>query len=190
MSPLNNAGLFLVQVLFNLYIFILLLRILFQKCRVDFYNPMSQWVLKMTNPVLIPVRRYIPSYAGFDIPAMGLLVLLQCIKFSLISVLQAGLFPNLLGLLILAIADSIAQAVNIFFYAIILLVLISWINPLGGNPFTGILTRLTAPLIEPVRRIVPPLGGMDLTPLLVLIALQLINILITEPLFKLGQGFL
>lgn len=190
MSPLQNAGLYLVQVLFDLYIFVLLLRIILQRFKIDFYNPISQWVLKMTNPPLMPLRRYIPSYAGFDIPAIGFLLVLQLIKFSLLYLLQSGFAPNVAGLIIVAIADSLAQLVNLFFYAILISVVVSWINLNPYNPILAVLARLTEPLMQPVRRIIPPIGGMDITPIPVMIGLKLIDILLIAPLFVIGRGLL
>ncbi len=190
MSPLQNAGLFLVQVLFDFYIFIVLLRIVLQKLRVDVYHPLSQWVLKMTNPPLMPLRRYIPYYAGFDLAAIGFLLVLQAIKWSLLLLLQAGLFPNPTGLILVAIADSLVQLVNLFFYAILLRILLTWVHPVGFNPMIALVARLTDPLLQPVRRWLPAMGGFDITPIPVMIGLKLLIILLIDPLFTMGQGLL
>lgn len=190
MSPLQNAGLFLVHVLFDTYIFILLMRIVLQKSRMDFYNPLSQWVLKMTNPPLLPLRRYIPYYAGFDLAAISFLLVLQFIKFTLIVLLESTLVPNFIGLLIVSCADTLAQLVNLFFYAILFMVLLSWVNPIALSPIAAILRRLTDPLVQPVRRFIPPIGGIDLTPLPVMIGLKLIIILLVDPIFAFGRDLL
>lgn len=190
MAPLQNAGLFLIQVVFDFYIFIVLLRILFQKLKIDFHNPLSQWVWKMTNPLLVRFRSYLPNYAGLDTSAIILLLLVQVIKFNLIVMLQIGQVPNITGVIILAIADSAAHLINIFFYAIILSVLMSWINPMAYNPVMPVLLRLTEPLLQPVRRFIPAVGGIDLTPIPVMIGLKLIQIVFIDPLFLFGKGLL
>ena len=190
MSPFQNAGLFLVQALFNAYIFILLLRIVLQKCRLDFYNPLSQWVFKMTNPLLMPLQRYMPHYGGFDLPAASFLLLLQFVKFTLMVLLESGLIPTLTGLIIVSFADTLMQLINLYFYAMLFLIIVSWVNPLAVNPVAAILSRLTEPLVTPFRRFMPVFGGIDLTPMFVLLGLKLVSILVADPLIVFGNRLL
>lgn len=184
MEPLQNASLFLIQVLFNLFVFVLLLRIVFQKVRVEFSNAIFQSILKITNTPLRPFRKYIPNYAGYDLTAIVFLLLLQVIKFSLLGLLQTSVIPNMAGIFMLAFADSLDQLLNLFFYAILIMVIMSWVNPQAYHPLNIVLQRVTEPLLQPVRRYLPSLGGFDLTPMVVMIGLKLLTILITMPLVQ------
>ncbi|CAM4465261.1 MAG: hypothetical protein LEGION0398_MBIBDBAK_00956 [Legionellaceae bacterium] len=185
MPVLLSAILLLINVIFNTYIFILLLRILFQKCHIDFYNPLYQWVLRMTNPPLNPLRRYMPHYAGFDSSALIFLFLLQCVKFILICLIESGLWPHSLGLIITAFADSVGQFLNLLFYALLFMVVISWVNPL--NPLSGLINRITDPLLKSMKRYIPLIGGMDFTPMIAILGLKLIEMVLVTPLLNFGK---
>lgn len=185
-SILDNALVFLIQTLFNLYIFILVLRMLLQWLGAHFYNPVSQFVIRLTNPVLIPLRKLLPAFRGLDIPALFLLVLLQFIKLALVFLLAKGMMPGVTGLLIAAFGDMLELLVSIFFYAIIIKIILSWVAPFQRNPFADILNLLTEPLLFPARRLIPPIAGFDISAIPVLIILQLMSITISNPLIQFG----
>lgn len=178
----DNAGLFLIQSLFDLYIFIVMLRIVLQWVNADIRNPLFAAVAKLTNPPLNPLRRIIPTLHGIDIAAVVLLLALEVIKISLLFWLQAGMVPHLVGMVVLSFAELLNQLINIFFYAIIALAILSWLNPLAHSPLVEVLYRITEPLMRPVRRYIPPMGGLDISPIPVLIVLKLLAILIVQPL--------
>lgn len=164
----------LVQVAFGFYILAVLLRLLFQLVRADFYNPVSQFLVTLTNPPLRPLRRLIPGLFGIDLASVLLLFVLQSLELYLL--LKIGGSPvNPAGLLILALVELIRLTLNVFFFAIILRVLMSWFMPYGlrGHPLGGLLVNLTEPLLAPARRWLPPISGFDLSPILVLVALQI-----------------
>ena len=188
MNYVSNAGVFLVQTLFGLYILVVMLRLLLQVVRADFYNPLSQFLVKVTNPPLKPLRRFIPGVAGIDMASVVLLLLLK-----IIEVLLLGLFPKyplaeMIGLPILAIAELVALMVNIFLFAIIIQAIISWINPGTYNPVSTLLHQLTNPVLEPFRRVIPPVSGMDLSPLAAIIAIYLLKLLFVQPLLDWGRN--
>lgn len=180
-----NAGAFLIKTVFGLFILAVLLRLLLQWVRADFYNPLAQFIVKLTNPVLRPLRRFIPGYAGVDLASLLLLVLLQVVEYLLIGAVS-GRFLNPAGVVVLSVGELLSLTCYVFIFAIIVQAVISWINPAGYNPVTAILFRLNEPLLGPARRLLPPMGGLDLSPLIVLVVLQLTLMLIVAPLTDFG----
>jgi YggT family protein len=183
-SPINNAGIFLVTTVFDLYIFVLMLRLVLVALRVDYFNPVSQTIIKLTQPIIGPLRRSIPNYKHIELASLLVLLLLEALKFMLIGMIVAGL-PNPLGLFVLAVADSLKSLVNIFFYAIIVQAIMSWISS-GHSPITHVIHTITAPVMRPFQRLIPPLGGMDISPIPAIISLQLVTILLITPLLTEG----
>ncbi len=187
-SPLSDAGIFLVNTVFGLYILIVALRFLLQCVRADFYNPISQFLVTFTNPPLRFLRRFIPGFAGIDWPSLLLMLALQSLELVITGLLGPGQIPALPGLLVLSIATLLKLFIYIFFFAIFIRIIISWVNPGAYNPVTVILHRLTDPLLRPARRLIPPISGLDLSPMVVIVALQLMIILFIKPLTDLGYS--
>jgi YggT family protein len=185
-SYLTNPAVFLIQTLFGLYIVIVVLRFLLQLTRADFYNPISQFVVKATAPPLRPLRRIIPGFGGVDLASLVLAWLLKSVELVLVlTVLGAG--ANLIGSLLWSVPELVDLVLNIFLVAIVIQVVLSWVNPGGYNPAVGLLHRLTEPLLGPARRLLPPVSGLDLSPMLVMIALVLLKMLLIPPL-KVATG--
>ena len=184
---LSNPLVFLVEVLFGLYILIVMLRFLFQLLRVDFYNPLSQAIVKATNPPLRLLRRIIPSIGKVDTSSIVLMLLLQYIAFILIMlIIGKTLFP--VALLYLSAVELLNLAFNVFIFSIIILAILSWISsPYHHNPVAPILDQLTRPVMKPVRRLLPPMGGIDLSPMLAIIALFFFKLLLIPPLQDLAR---
>ncbi len=180
-SYFSNAGLFLVQTLFGLYILAVMLRLLLQMVRASFYNPLSQFLVKVTNPVLVPLRRIVPGVAGFDVASLILLLALQLLELTLVALLQDQNL-NIAGLTVLAIAKLLGLLVNVFFFSILIQVILSWIRPGDYSPVTALIHSLNEPLLGPARRLLPPMGGFDLSPILVMIGLRLLSMLVVAPL--------
>jgi len=183
----GNAGQFLIDTLFSLYILTFMLRFLFQWARADFYNPVSQFLVKVTNPLLVPVRRIIPGLFGLDMAALLIMFLLGFIKLSLIVLIQGGaILPAAFA--VYTVAELIQQAIYIFMFTIFVQVILSWVNPHSYNPVTSLLYSLNQPLLRPAQRLLPDMGGLDLSPMLVLIVLQLLRMLVVAPLFGFAGG--
>ena len=178
---------FLISTLFGLYLIAVALRFLLQYVRADFYNPISQFVIALTNPPLRPLRRLIPGFRGIDWPCLVLLLVLKMIELGLLGLVYAGRFLAPAGLLVLSIAELLNLVTYIFIVAVLVQVVLSWVNPDVYNPVTVILHRLTDPLLRPARRLVPPVGGLDFSPVMVLVALQLFVILVIRPLSDVGR---
>lgn len=186
---LSNAGVFLVNALFGIYIFAVLLRFLFQLVRADFYNPLCQAIVTVTNPPLRPMRRYIPAVRGIDTSSVVLLLSLQMLNTWLVAAM-VGASPALPGLVVVALAELLSKTVWTFIGAIIIQVVLSWVAQGAYNPVIGVVYALTDPILRPARRLLPPVGGLDFSPLVVIIVLQLILMLAVAPIRDIGYGLL
>ncbi len=188
MSYLAQAGLTLVQFVLGLYLLLVLLRLLLQSVRADFYNPISQAIVTLTNPPLRFLRRFIPGLAGIDLSAIVLLVLLQMLELVLIALLLHGGMPKPAALLVLSLAELLRLAIYVYIFLIFIMVIISWINPGAYNPLTVLIHQLTEPLLRPIRRRLPTTAGLDWSPLAALLALYLLLALGVAPLMDLGSS--
>jgi len=168
---------FLISTLFSLYIMAVMLRFLLGLVRADFYNPVSQFLVRITNPLLIPLRKVVPSIGKFDSAAMLLMIVLQLAAITLILLLRGeGISPAVL--VILTFATLVSLLIDVYMFAIIVEVIISWMNPGSYNPVSSLLHSLTSPLLRPIRNLVPPIAGIDLSPLFAIIGLQVLRMLI------------
>jgi YggT family protein len=173
-SYLSNPLEFLVTTLFGLYILAVMLRFLLGLVRADFYNPVSQFLVRITNPLLVPMRKVIPTIGKFDTSALLLMLLLQLISVLIV----VGAAVPFVTLLAFTVGELVMLLLNIFLFAIIVQVILSWVSPGTYTPVNSILYSLTNPVLQPFRRIIPPLSGIDLSPLFALIALQVARMLI------------
>lgn len=173
---------FLVGLVFSLYILLIMLRTLFQLVRADFYNPLSQFIVKVTNPPLRPLRRIFPGFYGVDTAAVILMFALKFIELSLIAVLVSR-SGSYVGLAVLSAAELLNLLVNVFLFAIIIQVILSWINPGVRNPAISLLYSLTEPLLRPVRRLIGTASGFDFSPIIVIAVLIICQKLIIARLF-------
>jgi YggT family protein len=178
---------FLVQTLFGLYTLAVMLRFLLQLVRADFYNPVSQFLVKATNPPLKPLRRIIPGFGGIDLSSLILAWLLKAIEIFLVLTI-AGSSINLIAPFIWAIPELVELLINIYLFGILIQVILSWVNPSSYNPATALLYSLTGPLMRPAQKILPPMGGIDLSPMLVMIGLILLKMLLMPPLHHLTKS--
>jgi len=174
---LTNPLEFLITTLFSLYILAVMLRFLLGMARADFYNPVSQFLVRITNPVLVPMRKVIPSLGKFDTSALLLMLVLQLISLAVIVMLRGAGVP-VLALLLAAIIELLLLAINVFIFSIVIQVILSWINPGTYNPAYSLVHSLAQPVLEPIQRIIPPVSGIDLSPLFALIGLQVLKMLI------------
>jgi YggT family protein len=187
----TEAGVFPIQFVFGLYILAVLLRFLLQLVRADFYNPISQFLVSLTNPPLRPLRRLIPGLWGIDLASILLLFLLTGLQWLLIFLLTAGAVPSMLGLAVYSLADLLKLTFYVFYGALLIRIIVSWISPYTQhNPALNLVMRLTEPMMRPARRLLPATGGIDFSPILVFLALGLMQILILQPLLALGQGLM
>ncbi|WP_423185840.1 YggT family protein [Alishewanella sp. d11] len=167
---------FLIHTVFTLYLMVMLLRFWLQLVRADFYNPFSQFIVKVTNPVVLPLRRVLPSLGKLDTATLLLAYLIATAK---LIVLQFVFMPSvhighsfILGGLLL-----MKETLSLIFWVLLIRAIMSWFSQ-GRNPMEYVFQQLTEPFLAPIRRILPPMGGLDLSVLVALIALKFIEILL------------
>lgn len=184
---LADSAAFVIQTLFGLYILAVMLRFLFQLLRAPFHNPISQFIVTVTNPPLKPLRRVIPGMMGIDMASVLLMLVLQMIEIVLISALY-GTVPGLAGLMLISFGKLLQMAIYIFMFALFARIIIGWVNPHLYNHATVLLASLTDFMMVPARRIIPPVGMLDLSPIVLFLLLGLALRLIVQPLLDIGAG--
>ena len=173
----DNPFIFLIDTLFDIYIAIVLLRFLLQLVGADFFNPISQFIVKATQKPVVFARRIIPGYRGIDLATLMLTVLLIFLKLSVLLML-GGIQPSISGLLIRSLFELISLTFDIFIIAIFIQAILSWVNPDPYNPVVAVLGSLTRPVLRPIRKHLPIMGGLDLSPVAALIGLMFIKRLV------------
>lgn len=172
-----TASAFLIETLFSLYSLVVLLRLILGAVQADPYNPLSQFVIKLTSPLLTPLRRLVPAMGRLDTAAVVLLFALSLVKLALLATV-GGLDLPLGALLSLTILGVLGLVLDLYFFAILIQALLSWINPNPHHPAARLLEQITAPVLRPLRQAIPLIGGIDLSPLAALIAIQFLRILL------------
>lgn len=185
---LVDAGLFLIDTILGLYILIVLLRLLFQSVGADFYNPISQFVVKTSNPILTPLHRIMPTFRGIDFAAILLLIILESLRIS-ITAFSMTYAPQLSGVLVLSVGKLVQLVVYVMVFMLFARAVLSWV---GGSPHfaTSLIFSLTEPLIKRVRRVVPTIGALDFSPIVLFIFLMLVLRLLAQPLLDFGQSLI
>ena len=181
----GNAGSFLIDTIIGLYMLAVMLRFLLQWVRADFYNPISQFLVTVTNPPVIFLRKFIPGLFGIDLASIILLAALAVVKIYLIYAI-AGMTPRISGVLLLSVGEVIQLGIYVFIFSMLIRVVLSWIQPGGYNPVLGLINQLTEPLMAPARRIIPVFGGLDISPMLVFVFLYLTLMLVVQPMLDFG----
>lgn len=175
MSTLNQILIYLLQTLGGLYLMVVLLRLLLQVARADFYNPISQFVVKATNPLLLPLRKVIPGLLGVDFASIVLALLVAMVLGQLVLLIAGLGLINPLHLVAWSAVAVLAGTANLLFWALIVMVIASWVAPGSYNPALLLIRQLLAPVMAPFQRLLPPMGGLDLSPIFVLIALNIVS---------------
>jgi len=183
---LTNASVYLLDTVFGLYLLLIMLRFLLQLARANFYNPLSQFLVKVTNPLLIPLRRVVPGLFGIDMASVLLLFIVQVVALVLTH-LAAGITTHFPGVLVMAVGELISLALNCYLISIIAQIILSWVGPGGNHPIADVLYSLNEPVLRPARRMLPVMGGMDFSPMIVVILIQLTKILVVAPITDLGR---
>ena len=185
-SYMTNPVIFIIDSLFSLYILAIMLRFLLQWCRADFYNPLSQFLVKITHPILKFLRRYIPPVGKIDTSSIVLALGLQMVADYLILMLK-GMGISFGALTVLASSELISMLLDIFIYAVFARAILSWLNPSSFDSIASLLVSLTEPLLDTCRKFIPDFGGVDLSPLAALFLLQLAKMVILPPFQQLAS---
>jgi len=176
MNP-SGALIYLVSTIIDLYIAAIMLRLLLQWVRADFYNPLCQFLVKVTNPVVVPTRRIVPSIGRLDTASIVIMLLLELVQLAIISQLRQAGF-ELQFMLLFAIRKLLLTLLMTYFVLIIARVIVSWIGARSRHPLIPLIYQLTEPVLRPFSRLFPPIGGVDLAPLFALIAVRFLLLLL------------
>lgn len=188
-----DALIFLFRTLADLFLLTFLLRFIMQWVRANHYNPLSQVVFKVTNPLVVPARRVLPSVGGLDAPTLVVLFVLELVvtfvllRLAALSPTAIGVFAasslNVLDVLFYSFLRLISLTLLLYIGATFIYVLLSWFGDRGRNPMGALLGDLVEPVLRPVRRVLPPVGGLDLAPLIVTVVLYAIRMALPLPYF-------
>lgn len=168
---MTQALYFVLKTLTQLYLLLLILRFWLPMLRADFRNPVAQGVLRLTSPLVVPFRRFIPPIGRIDTATV---LVAFVIEYLLILVLlfltgaSAGFFP----IAVTSLMELAILSLNMFFFVVLIKIILSWVAPQNYNPVTAMLTTLAEPVLRPFRRLVPPLGGLDVSPIFAIVLLQ------------------
>ena len=177
-----NASVFLVQTFFGLYLILVLVRFLMQVSRADYYNPICQVVVRLTDPAIKPFNKVLPRILGIDFATLIVALLIQVVAISLVMLLTGNLIfhPTYIGWALVGLASMI---LDIYFFALIAMVIASWIAPYSNHPAMSLIIQLTDPICTPARKLLPPMGGLDFSIILVFVVITLIDtFLVIQPL--------
>lgn len=178
MEVASDVGSFLVRSIFTLFLMVVLLRVMLQVARADFYNPLSQAIVKITNPLLLPLRKIIPGLGGLDVAGIVLAVVVQILCIILLFAMNGFGFPPVANTLAWAGLGIISLILNIYWVAVLIGIIASFIAAGNNHPLLLLLHQFTEPVLAPFRRILPPIGGIDLSPLLFFLLLGVLQILL------------
>jgi YggT family protein len=172
---LSNAIVFVVDTLFDVMCFLFLARLILQASKADFYNPISQGVVRITDPVLVPMRVVIPRYRNIDFAAFVAAFLVKIMAVAIIEGLKTGYMPPIPAVLVYALMDVFRLLLTFYLFGIILVVVLSFLSPGGYHPAVALLIQVTEPVLAPARKLIPPFGGLDLSPILSFMVIELLR---------------
>ena len=172
-----TAIVFVINALTSLYLLVLLLRFWLPWLQADFRNPLAQGILRLTSPLVIPVRRIVPPIGRLDTATLLVAFIIQYIAV-LLMLLVIGQTAGIAPITLTAIVKLVVLSINLFVYAIFIRIILSWIAQGTYNPATAIITTLTEPVLRPFRRLLPPMGGFDISPIFAIILLLAATIIV------------
>jgi YggT family protein len=178
MTTFTEISIYVIQALANIYLLILLLRLLLQLCKANFYNPVSQFVVKATNLPMVPMAKILPAFKNFNMAIFALAILFQMVTIQASVTIYNGTFVPPLSLLIWSLLGMAAMLLNIYFYGLLIVIVLSWVAPQSHHPAISLLWQLMDPVMTPFRKIIPPLGGLDLSPILLFLILNVLRIMV------------
>jgi YggT family protein len=176
MTAFNEIFVYLLQTFLSLYLVAMLLRFLLQLVRADFYNPISQFLVKITNPLVVPARKVVPGFGGIDVASLLLALLLQLAGIVALLMVNGLGLPGPLVLLVWSCLGVVGLLVNIYFFALLAMIILSWVAAGSRHPAIFLLYQITEPVMAPFRKALPSMGGLDFSPILVFILINVIQI--------------
>ncbi len=189
MKTLTDILIFIIDTIGSLYISVVLIRLLLQMVRADFYNPLSQTIVKLTNPLVMPLRKIVPGFFGIDWACVCVAFILQLVLLLIINLIGGYAMAGLGSLLFVTAYMLIMNILGIYLFAMIVVVIVSWVAPHNYNPAVQLMNQLLHPFLRPIQRAIPPVAGLDLSPMVFLMALYIIRNFILPAVVK-GLGFI
>lgn len=178
MNPMMEIAYLLTKTFFSFLMLAVILRLLLQIARADFYNPISQFLVKVSNPLLLPLRKIIPPLGKIDSASIVLALAVQVLAIVVLLLIFDARIPNIITLLGWATIGCLALVANLYFFAILINIVLSWIAPGTQHPAAALLYQLTEPVMQPFRKLIPAMGGIDLSPILVFLSINIVQILL------------
>lgn|SRR5690554_6909237 len=181
MNAIGNVGHLLVSTLGTLLLLAILLRFLLQLARADFYNPITQMVVRVTDPGVQIFRRFVPGYRGLDLASLALAIVVQCVAIYAMITLAGFPAPGFGLVLTWGLAGILNFILNIYFWAMLISIVASFLAPFSSHPALVLIRQLVEPVMAPFRRLLPAMGGLDLSPIFVFLGIQIIRIMLVLP---------
>lgn len=176
MSTFSQAGTFLIQSLGSFYLAVVMLRFLLQLVRADFYNPISQFLIKATHLPSKPLRKVFPTYRSFDMASLVLALLVQLLVIEVTALVNGFSLVNLFYAIAWGALGAISLVLNLYLYGLLIIIIVSWVAPQSQHPALILLNQLIRPAMSPFQRIIPPLGGLDLSPIFMFLVINMLQI--------------
>lgn len=178
----SNAGVFLIQTFAGLYYLLVMVRFLMQASRVDYYNPICQGIVRLTDPPVRPLKKILPSIKGVDFATLVVAFVVLLIMISLVMFIKGG-YPFHPLYIAWALVGMLSTIFDIYFFSLLIMVIASWVAPHSNHPVMSLVNQLTDPICTPARKLLPPMGGLDFSIILVFVAITLIDdYLVIKPL--------
>ncbi len=168
---MQDAFTFIISSVLNMYVVTFFLRLTLAWGRADFRNPLAQFILKITNPLVIPARRLIPAVGRVDTATLVVLIIIQSLATALLVKLACVGGGDVGQIVVFGLIRLVHLILSVYFWLIIVYVVSSWVSPGGYNPALAMLGAIVEPILRPFRRIIPPIGGLDLSPVLVFLVI-------------------
>jgi YggT family protein len=166
---------YLVSFVLQIAAFLFVGRFLLQACRVDFYNPVSQGVIKISDPILRPLRGVLPTYRNLDAASFIAAVVVQIVLIMSLGALQGSSVGNFGTIFAAGVLQVLMLIIRIFWWSILIMIIAGWIAPGSNHPALALLHQITEPLLAPARRLLPSMGGLDFSPILIFLLLGLLE---------------
>ena len=186
MNAITEISIYLLQMAVGIYLLAMLMRFILQLVLADFYNPISQFLVRATNPLVLPARRVLPARGRFDPASLVLAVLLQLFGIIALLSLYGMALPSISLMFAWAVIGVLGLLVKIYFFALLAMIILSWIAPGSSNPAIYLLYQITEPVAAPVRRLLPDMGGIDFSPILLFILINIVQIVLRNLAMGLG----
>ena len=186
MNAINEISVYLVQTVIGIYLLIMLMRFILQLVLADFYNPISQFLVRATNPIVLPLRRVMPARGRFDPASLLLAILIQLLGIVAMLWMSGFSLPGISLLLAWSVVAVIGLLVKIYFFALLAMIILSWVAPGSANPAAYLMYQITEPVMAPFRRVLPSMGGLDFSPILLFILINIVQIALRN--FAAGLG--